>query len=177
MNSNMLIEQRSTAKTRLRWFTLYADYPAAIRAKRLAENVSRAIGREWQLSAEMWKLDAIAPVGSIRNLIAQEAAEADVLLIAVSSLDQPDPAVIEWLHSLVDWKANRVIPGLLVGLLGDEDHKVSDQNWLVEELMQFAGRTQMRLAWHVCGQELVEDSHWLNADVEHLLVRKKTCGV
>jgi hypothetical protein len=70
-----------------------------------------------------------------------------------------------------------VIPGLLVGLLGDEDHKVSDQNWLVEELMQFAGRTQMRLVWHFCGQELVEDSHWLNADVEHLLVRKKTCGV
>jgi hypothetical protein len=177
MNSNILIEQRSTAKTRLRWFTLYADYPAAIRAKRLAEKVARAIGCEWQLSAEMWKLDAIAPVGSIRNLIAQEAAEADVLLIAVSSLDQPDPAVIEWLHSLVDWKANRLIPGLLVGLLGDEDHKLSDKNWLVEELVQFAGRTHMHLAWHVCGQELVEDSHWLSAGVENLLVRKKACGV
>jgi hypothetical protein len=177
MNSNMLIEPRPTAKARLRWFTLYADYPAAIRAKRLAAGVARTVGREWQLSAEMWKLDAIAPVGSIRNLIAQEAAEADVLLIAISALDPPDQAVIEWLHSLVDWKANRLIPGLLVGLLGDEDHQVTQQSWMVEELTRFAGRTQMSLAWHVCDQEFAEDSSWLNGDVENLLARKKTCGV
>jgi hypothetical protein len=177
MNSNILIEPRAAAKTRLRWFTLYADYPAAIRARRVATGVTRMLGRDWQLAPEMWKLDSIAPVGPIRDLIAQEAAEADVLVIADSSPDQPDPAVIQWLHSLIDWKANRLIPGLLVGLLGDEDHKVTEKNWLVEELGRFAGRTQMSFVWHACGQEFVEDSHWLNAGVENLLVRKKTCGV
>lgn len=177
MNSNTLLEPRAATKARLRWFTLYADYPAAIRAKYLTAGVGRSIGPEWHFSPEMWKLDSIPPVGSIRDLIAQEAAEADVLLMAVSAPDQPDPAVIQWLQSLVGWKAARNHPGLLLGLLGDEDHAVTEKNWLVEQLALLAGRTNMNLAWHAYGQEFVEDSSWLEAELEHLLARKKACGL
>jgi hypothetical protein len=177
MNSNTLIEPRSVTKARLRWFTVYADYPAAIRAKHLAAGVSRSISHEWQLSAEMWKLDCIAPVGSIRELIMQEAADADVLLLAISALESPDSAVIQWLQSLVEWKANRAFPGLLVGLFGDEDHKVAEKNWMVEQLSLFAGRTQMSFAWHASGQEFVEDSSWLDVELENFLARKRACGL
>jgi hypothetical protein len=120
----------------------------------------------------MWKLDSVAPVGPIRDMIAQEAGESDVLMIAISSLDQPDTSVIRWLHSLVNWKSNRLVPGLLVGLLGDEEHRVTDGNWAVNELAIFARRTQMDLAWCAVGRDAALDSDWLRAGLERLLAAK-----
>jgi len=106
-------------------------------------------------------------------MIAQEAGESDVLFIAVGSLEQPDPALIQWLDSLVNWKMNRPIPGLLVGLLGEEDRRVDEANWLVTQLAWFAQRTQMDFAWHPAGRDAVEDMDWLTGGVQKLLTRKK----
>jgi hypothetical protein len=172
MNTNALIEPVSSAKGRLRLFTLYADYPAGIRARRLAAQVRR-LATQWDVAAEMWKLDSVAPVGPIREMIAQEAGESDVLLIAVSSVAGPDPALVEWLGSLVNWKANRLVPGLLVGLLGDEERDVEAENVMADQLAAFAQKTQMNFAWQTAGRDAFLDSDWLAADLEKLLERKK----
>src|SRR5262249_27444992 len=102
MDSNTLAVPRTAARRRLRMFTLYADFPAGIRARRLGNQVAGLVGSDWETSAEMWKLDSVAPVGPIRDMIAQEAGESDVLMIAISSLDAPDTSVIRWLNSLVN---------------------------------------------------------------------------
>jgi hypothetical protein len=174
MDMNALIEPK-VARARLRLFTLYADFPAGMRAKRLARQIAALAGENWEVSAEMWKLDSISPIGAIRDMIAQEAGESDVLAIAISNVDQPEPAITGWLNSLVNWKANRAVPGLLVGLLGDEDRKVAGHNWMVEQLGAFAKRSQMDLAWQAAGKDSSSDSDWLARGVGLLLERKKFC--
>jgi hypothetical protein len=158
------------AKAKLRLFSLYADYPAGIRARRVAGQIKALAGHNWEISAEMWKLDSVAPIGPIREMIAQEAGESEVLLIAVSAADQHETALAEWLNSLLDWKVNQTIPGLLVGLLGDEDHKMEETNCTVELLAAFAQRTQMNLVWQAMGSDSM-DSRWLAGCVERLLER------
>lgn len=172
MNTNVLIEPVSSARGRLRFFTLYADYPAGIRARRLAAQVKGLAAREWDVVAEMWKLDSVAPVGPIREMIAQEAGESDVLLIATSSIAGPDPELAAWLNSLVNWKANRLVPGLLLALLGDEDRNADGEKAMADQLAAFAQKTQMSFAWQA-GREALLDSDWLAADLEKLLERKR----
>jgi hypothetical protein len=173
MQTNTLIAPEPSAKTKLRLFTLYADFSAGVRAKRMMSRLA-SLARDWNVSAEMWKLDSIAPVGPIRDMIAQEAGESDVLVIAVSAVNPPDPAVSGWLQTLLPWKTNRPAPGLLLGLLGDEEHKVGEANWLVTELTTFASHTHMDLAWHWVGFDRVEDADWPDVALTKLLDRKRT---
>ncbi len=176
MHTNTITEPRVAAKPKLRWFTLYADFPAGIRARHLLNRATPLIGGEWEISAEMWKLDSVAPAGPIHQMIAQEAGESDVLLIAVSSVDQPDSDVTRWLESLVNWKANRIVPGLLAGFLGDADHEVDEENWMVNCLAAFAQRTQMEFAWSGGGRDSVIEATWLKPGLETLLTRKRVSG-
>ncbi len=174
MNTNTLIEPGPAAKAKLRWFTLYADFPAGVRAKRLVNRMASQSGTPWEVAAEMWKLDSVTPIAAIRDLIAQEAGDSDVLLIAISAVDQPEPAVIHWLNSLLNWKLNRPVPGLLVGLPGDEDHPADETNWLVDHLALFARRTHMDFVWRAAGRDAAEDLDWVVEGVERLLERRKT---
>lgn len=54
----------------------------------------------WKTCCEMWNLDSFKASQPIRKIMLQEAAEADVLVIALSSLDQREPKLIEWLEAL-----------------------------------------------------------------------------
>ena len=173
MHSNTLIEPEPVVKMRLRLFTLYVDFTAGVRAKRAMSRLSSLARQEWNVSAEMWKLDSVSPHGFIREMIAQEASEADVLLVAVSDANQPDPTVSCWLHSLVNWKLDRPAPGLLLGLLGDEEHKIAESNWLVGQLTDFARQTRMDLVWHPVGLDRAEDADWPDTALSRLMDRKR----
>lgn len=120
----------------------------------------------------MWKLDSIAPVGPIRRMIAQEAGESDVLMIAATVADDPDPAISGWLDTLVNWKLNRSFPGLLVGLMGNEERSLEPSHWLVGQLAQFAKRTGMDFVWHRMDRELSEDCGWLQSSMDRLMKQK-----
>src|SRR5262245_51972231 len=149
MNTNTLIEPAKAAPLRL--FTLYADFAAGVRAKRLTARITRAVAPQCQSIVNMWTLNSVGPIGVIGEMIAQEAGEADILLIASSAADRPEPTITGWLESLVNWKLNRVVPGLLIGLLGDGETPVADQSWLRLELTRFAGKTQMSVGWQFAG--------------------------
>jgi hypothetical protein len=174
MSTDTLIEPRATATLRL--FTLYVDFPAGFRARHLTKQIAASAGNDWRVRVEMWKLDAIGPVGPIRDMIAQEAGEADVLLVATSSLDQLDPAVVRWLESLVHWRANRAIPGLLIGLLAGDDGIVQEVNRSVRPLAAFARRTGMDFVWHTPTADTPVDSGWLADGVRRLLDAKKVAA-
>jgi hypothetical protein len=105
-------------------------------------------------------------------MIAQEAGESDVLMIAATVASQPDPSISGWLDTLVNWKLNRPVPGLLVGLFGGEEQSVDASHWLIGHLTQFANRTNMDFLWRRMDRDLVDDHTWLRASVDGLLVRK-----
>jgi hypothetical protein len=173
MHSNTLIASEPVAKAKLRLFTLYADFSAGVRAKRLMSRLTSQAGRNWDVSSEMWKFDSIAPIGPIREIVEQEAGESDVLVIAVSAANHSEPAVTRWLQSLVRWKANRPAPGLLLGMLGDEEHRIGEANWLVAELAGFARQSQMDMVWHSVGLDRAEDADWSDAALAKLLERRR----
>ena len=171
MNTNTLIEPAKAAQP-LRIFTLYADFAAGVRAKRLTARITRAIAPQHQSIVNMWTLNSVGPIGVIGEMIAQEAGESDILLIASSSVDRPEPTITGWLASLVNWKLNRVVPGLLIGLLGDGESQVADQSWLRIELNRFAEKTQMFLGWHFAGGDIDDSYRSLAPQVDKLLTDK-----
>src|SRR5208282_6219451 len=99
MNTDTFVEQETVVNGKLRLFSLYVDFAASVHAKWAAGAITKLAGPRWQSSTEMWNLDALTASEPIRKMIAGDAADADVLVIAASSLDQREPKLIEWLAS------------------------------------------------------------------------------
>jgi hypothetical protein len=173
MESNTIVQTEAQPKSTLRLFTLYVDFAAGVRAKRAINEIKELAGAEFRVTSEMWKLDSVSPAGPIRRMIAQEAGESDVLIVAASCPSEPDLAFIEWLEFLVNWKANRMFPGLLAGLLGDEEHVVNPMNWMVNELAAFARQTRMHWQWHPGAREAWEGFYWLAGGLREVLDAKR----
>jgi len=173
------LEEPKKVDRKFRLFTLYGDFAAGIRAKRLAGQIARLTGIGWQHCLEMWKLDSIGAIVPIREMIAREAAEADVLLIAVTSRDQPEPGVIRWLDSLSALQANRSVPGLLVGLLGEHEQPPAvepefERFDFVRELQQYARRSGMDFVWRPIDRDGTDDCDWLAGNFRRLIARKES---
>ena len=176
LNSNIAVGSAPATVGSLRLFTLYADFPAALRLKWLTGQVARLAGQRWEPRVAAWRLDSVTPAGLIKVMIAQEVGEADVLAIAMSSLDQREPMLTEWLESVVAWKTNGRVPGLLIGLLGDEDHQAGELDWTVNELGGFARRTRMGFIWRWMDRDAMADADWLVDNIETLLAEKKSAS-
>jgi hypothetical protein len=167
----------TVGEARLRLFTLYADFPAGIRARHLAGQLGKLSGTECALASEMWKLDSVFPVGPIREMIIEAAAESDLLVIAASHMEVPDEELNAWLNSLVIGKTNRLFPGLLVGLLGDDEHEIVEAHWLVQRLQSFAGEARMNFIWQSADRDSLRNTRWLGDSFEKLLDWKRTVGI
>ena len=174
MSLDTLMAPKTTATLRL--FTLYADFPAGFRARHLTKRIAASAGHDWNVRTEMWKLVAVNPTGPIRDMIAQEAGESDVLLIASSTPGQADPEILQWLDSLAGGRVNRVGPGLLIGLLGGDDGIAKDANLAVAPLTAFARRTGMDFVWQTPTADTPVDSGWLADSVRRLLEAKKVAA-
>jgi hypothetical protein len=170
MQTNLSVVETS----KLHLFVLYSDFPAGIRAKHMIAQIGEWTSNHCRLSSEMWKLDSVFPAGPIRQMIAQGAAESDLLVIAVSSPEQPDVEVSRWLDSLVPWKTSRSFPGLVVGLFGDEEHEVQETSWLILELAGFANKTRMNFVWRAVNADSPRCTRWLETDFEKLLTWKRS---
>jgi hypothetical protein len=172
MQTDTLTKPEVVTNGRLRLFSLYADFAAAGRAKWATSQITRLAGEQWLSSTEMWNLNSLVTSDSIRKMITQDAANADVLVIAVSSLDRREPELVRWLDSLTIGKGNRPVAGLLIGLFGDEEHPAGELEWMVKQFMSCAQRTGRDFIWHWMGQEAMDDTSWLADHVANLLGRK-----
>ena len=106
----------------------------------------------------------------MREMLASDGANADVLVVVIGSLEQRTPEMIEWLDSLMPLSPDRT--GLLIGLLGDEENKAQELDWTAKELIRCAQKTNRKFIWHWMGRDAMEDSDWLRDGVELLLARK-----
>jgi hypothetical protein len=175
MNLDIVLESEKAAGRALNLFSLYVDFPAGLRAKWAANVITRRAAKGWEVTNQVWKLDSVITSGSIRNLIGEEAAQADVLVVAFSALDEPEQEVIEWLESLAPASpADTGAGGLLMGLLGDDDHWVGPKDAMVKRLALAARRRNMNFGWQWMGRDAKEDSSWLTDRVEQLLDRKQS---
>jgi hypothetical protein len=178
MNTETLVEPELVTDGKLRLFSLYVDFAAAVRARWAASQISRLAGEQWKASTEMWNLDSLTASEPIRKMIIQDVADADVLIIAMSSLDRRELELVQWLDSLTAGKANRPGAGLFIGLLGDENGRAGELDWTVKQFLRCAQRTDRDFIWHWMEPGVMNSNDWLADSVEALLARKQpACDV
>lgn len=158
----------------LRVFALYADVEASERARKVARVITKLASQHWRASSQTWNLDSLITNQPIGKLIANDAATADVLVIAISSLEHRPLNLIHWLDSLPALKRGRSFNGLLIGLLGDEEDQSQELIWTVEQLMRCARKTNRDFTWHWMDREAMDDLGWLNENGEKMLARKRS---
>lgn len=174
MHTDNLIDQETRPNGKLRLFSLYLDFAASVRARWVSNIILKSARPRWEASAEMWALDFFRTNQPIKGMMLQGAVDADVLIVALSSLDRREPKLVEWLNALADQKAELPISGLFIGLLGDEDHKAGELGWTVKHFMSCAQRIGTDFIWHWMGREAINDTTWLTDNVEKYLSRKQS---
>jgi hypothetical protein len=165
-------EEIVVANGKLHVLSLYGDFPASARARWAASTIARLAGPHWQTTSEMWKVDSLTVSQPIRDMITNDATNADAIIIAVSSLEQRALELIEWLNCMAVRGPKRSIPGLLIGLLGDEDGKWQELGWTVKQLIRCAQQADRHFIWHWMETSAMKDSDWLADSTEELLARK-----
>jgi hypothetical protein len=173
MQTETLIVPEILTARRLRVFSLYVDFAAAARARWATSQVAKLAGEHWKSSSEMWNLDSLGASEPIRKMIEQDAADADVLIIAMSSMERRELELVEWLDSLAEGKANRAASGLFIGLLGDEKQEAGELDWTVKQFLGCAQRTDRDFIWHWMEPGVMNNNDWLADSVEALLTRKQ----
>jgi hypothetical protein len=155
---------------KLHVFSLYVDFAAAGRARWLTGRMSRLAGELWTISTEMWNLDSLMASEPIRKMITQDASEADVLVVAMSSLDWREPELVQWLDSLTSGRADRAESRLFIGLLGDRRGLAAELDWTVKEFLRCARQMDRRFLWQWMGRDAMADDDWVMDSVEPLLM-------
>jgi hypothetical protein len=171
----ILIELKTEATPmKLRLFSLYVDFVASTHVKWAGGTIAKLVDRHCQPQSEMWHLDSFSASQQLWNLMLQDAADADVLIVALSSLDQRESKLIEWLDALADKKTDNPIPGLFIGMLGDEGHEAGELRWTVKGFLSCAQKMGRDFIWQWMGQEAVNDTTWLTDNVQKFLSRKRS---
>ena len=171
MQTNIFAREVAVTNGKLHLLSLYGDLPASVRARWAAGAIARLAGPPWKTTSEMWKIDSLQVSAPIREMITNDAANADVI-IAASSLAHSEPALFQWLESLKDCKGNRPVTGLLIGLLGDEETTTVDLDGVVKPLLHCAQQTDRNFIWHRMETGAMNGSDWLADSVNELLSRK-----
>ncbi|HUA39371.1 MAG TPA: hypothetical protein VMA35_13345 [Candidatus Sulfopaludibacter sp.] len=174
MHAETFIAEESESHAKLRLFCLYADFAASARARWVSSTIAKLVRPKWKTRCEMWHLDSFKASQLIGRIMLQEAAEADVLVIALSSLDQREPKLMEWLTALAGEKAGSSESRLFIGLLGDEDHEAGELGWTVKQFIGCAQRMGRDFIWHWMGQEACNDITWLVDNVKKFLAHKQS---
>lgn len=163
----------TAAKGRLRIFSLYADFPASVRSRWANSTLGQLAGPDWVTSAEMWKLDSLATSAAIRGMVTREALKADLLLVAVTSLNYCQHELMEWLATLAAGRVERHNAGLLIGLFGGEENHNSELDWTVKQCQKCARSMKRDFIWRWMDAGVMSDHAWLKDNLERFLVRKQ----
>ena len=191
MQTNVFAKEVAVTNGKLHLLSLYGDLPASVRARWAAGAIARLAGPLWKTTSEMWKIDSLQVSAPIREMITNDAANADVIIVAARSLAHSEPVLIQWLESLKDCKGSRPacvaeaiceppsrsttarrrpVPGLLVGLLGDEEETTTmNLNIVVKPLLHCAQQTDRNFVWYSMENGAMRNSDWLADSVNDLL--------
>lgn len=158
--------------SRLRIFSLYEDFASGIPARWLAGEISLLAKPQRESTTEMWKFDHVARPGAFQKMTAQEAGEADVLIVAAVSVNDAPAGLVDWFEQLTAWRQNRLYPGLLVGLLGIQSEVDVEASVMRNDLQRFAERTGATFLWRPMDVYGEADAKWLVAPVKQFLAAR-----
>jgi hypothetical protein len=171
MRPDLSVKRTPATNGKLHLFSLSVDFPASVRVRWVANVITKLAGPRWSISSEMWKTDSLATNQRIQQMTIEDATNADVIIIALSSLTQRDPTLTQWLDSLAAGKHNRPLPGLFIGLIGDAETEVAELKWLVKPMICCAQQLGRDFIWQWMGTNAANDSDWLSDHIQHLLAR------
>lgn len=174
MHAENFLAGECESHAKLRLFCLYVDFAASARARWVNDIITRLVRPKWKTCCEMWNLDSVKASQSIRKMMLQEAAQADVLVIALSSLDQRELKLMEWLTALTGQQPEPPVSRLFIGLLGDEAHEAGELGWTVKQFIGCARSMGRDFIWHWMGQEALNDITWLTDNVKKFLAQKQS---
>lgn len=151
----------TAANGNLQVLSLYEDLPASVRARWATGVITKLASPHRKTNPTMWKIGSLASSQPIKEMISTDAANADVIIIAISSLGHRADDLFQWLDSLPARETKRTVPGLLIGLLGDDEEQSPELDWTVEQLMRCAQQADRHFIWHWMEEGAMSNSDWL----------------
>jgi hypothetical protein len=173
MHTDIHTGGEKAAREKLNLFSLYTDFPASVSSRWAGTRIGLIAGQSWHLWTDIWKLDTLLASDSMKKMATDTAARADILIIAIGSLEQRDLNPIQWLDTVAAAKANPDTPKLVIGLLGTEDAKAPELDWNVKQLMRCSREIGGHFIWHWMGKDAMLDADFLAESVNQLLAAKR----
>jgi len=113
---------------------IYDDFDFATRAAALLERVAVRVHEAIKWDVKPWRLDVLKQ-SSLAGAAGAEAADADLLVFALSQTHSLPPELTVWLE---DWETNRQIEDTAIMVLSPGERAAATPLW--HELKQFAQR-------------------------------------
>ncbi len=133
MNAIAIRDERLIEMT-LKATVIYDDFDFATRAAALLERVALRVHEAMKWDVKPWRLDVLKQ-SSLAEVAGAEAADADLIVFALSKTHSPPQELTVWLE---DWEAHRQIENPAVMVLIPGEHAAVTPLW--HELKQFAAR-------------------------------------
>jgi len=128
------IQDESFFEMTLKATVIYDDFDFATRAAALLERVAVRVQEAIKWDVKPWRLDMLKQ-SSLAGAAVAEAADADLMIFALSRTPSPPAELTVWLE---DWGAHRRIEDSAVMVLSPEERAAATPLW--HELKQFAAR-------------------------------------
>lgn len=128
------IKDGSFFEMTLKATVIYDDFDFATRAAALLERAAIRVREAMRWDVKPWRLDVLKQ-SSLAEAAGAEAADADLIVFALSKTHSPPPELTMWLEH---WEAHRQIQDPAVMVLSPDEPAAATPLWL--ELKQFAGR-------------------------------------
>ena len=133
MNAIAIQNERLFEMT-LKATVIYDDFDFATRAAALLERVAVRVHEVIKWDVKPWRLDVLKEA-SLAGAAREEAADADLLVFALSQTQSLTPELTVWLE---DWGAGRQIRDTAIMILSPRERAAATPLW--HELNRFAGR-------------------------------------
>ena len=128
------IQNESLFEMTLKATVIYDDFDFATRAAALLERAAVRVHEAIKWDVKPWRLDVLKQT-SLAGAAGAEAADADLLVFALSQTRSLPPELTVWLE---DWGAHRQIEDTAIMVLSPGERAAATPLW--HELKQFARR-------------------------------------
>jgi hypothetical protein len=85
--------------------------------------------------------------------------------------------LIDWLNGLAAFRPDRAVPGVLIGLFGDEEERAGELDWAVSQFTRAAHQARMHFVWQWIGRDATLDFEWLADTLEERLDSNRATAV
>ena len=131
----------------VKFLVAYEDFATGHSAMRICDNLVRNLGQEFQSQTASWKFE-ILRVSKLAGMAAQDALEADVVIISAHGGAGLPAEVMSWLEG---WQSQRPQAAkALVALLDHGEERAQPQFQVRRYLEEFARQGDFSFFFHVC---------------------------